>query len=100
MATRRNYTQEEEQIIAEEVSLHQTNINQGLLIASDRLGRSFGSVRNHWYFIQSKREAAFCCFSGATIAKNRKVIRLNSWDNKKENTSSIFNKILKWLGLN
>lgn len=99
MTTRRRYTQEEEQIIAEEVSLHQTNIRQGLLIASERLGRSFGSVQKHWYTIQSKREAAFCCFSGDTITKNRKVVRSDSWGSRERTSSSIFSRILRWLGL-
>ena len=99
MTTRRRYTQEEEQIIAEEVSLHQTNIRQGLLIASERLGRSFGSVQHHWYVIQSKREAAFCCFSGDTITKNRKIVRSDSWDSRERTSSSIFSRILRWLGL-
>lgn len=99
MTTRRRYTQEEEQIIAEEVSLHQTNIRRGLLIASERLGRSFGSVQKHWYAIQSKREAAFCCFSGDTITKNRKIVRPDSWDSRERTSSSIFSRILRWLGL-
>lgn len=99
MITRRRYTQEEEQIIAEEVSLHQTNIKRGLLIASERLGRSFPSVRYHWYVIQSKRETAFCCFSGDTITKNRKIIRPDSWDNRERTSPSIFSRILRWLGL-
>lgn len=79
--TRRRYTQEEEQIIAQEVSSHQTNIKQGLLIASERLGRSFGSVQKHWYAIQSKREPAFCVFS------------------RTEAPVSLFRRILRWLGL-
>lgn len=97
--TRRRYTQEEEQIIAQEISSHQTNIKQGLLIASERLGRSFGSVRNHWYTIQSKREPAFCVFSDDTVARNRKIVRHDTWDSRTEAPASLFRRILRWLGL-
>ncbi len=82
MATRKRYTQEEEQIIAEEVSLHQNCVRRGLLIASERLGRSLNSVQSHWYNIQSKR-----------------AIRPNDMNNEKVTTPNIFSKILKWLGL-
>lgn len=97
--TRRRYTQEEEQIIAQEISSLQTNIKQGLLIASERLGRSFGSVRNHWYTIQSKREPAFCVFSDDTVARNRKIVRHDTWDSRTEAPASLFRRILRWLGL-
>lgn len=97
--TRRRYTQEEEQIIAQEISSHQTNIKQGLLIASERLSRSFSSVRNHWYTIQSKREPAFCVFSDDTVARNRKIVRHDTWDSRTEAPASLFRRILRWLGL-
>ena len=97
--TRRRYTQEEEQIIAQEVSSHQTNIKQGLLIASERLGRSFGSVQKHWYAIQSKRESASCVFSSDTVAGNRKIVRHDTWDSRTEAPVSLFRRILRWLGL-
>lgn len=97
--TRRRYTQEEEQIIAQEVSSHQTNIKQGLLIASERLGRNYDSVRNHWYSIQSKRRTAFCVFSNLEIARNRKVVRHNTWDSRIEAPVNLFRRILRWLGL-
>lgn len=97
--TRRRYTQEEEQIIAQEISSHQTNIRQGLLIASERLGRSFSSVQNHWYSTQSKREPAFCVFSNSEIARNRKVVRHDTWDSRIEAPVSLFRRILRWLGL-
>lgn len=97
--TRRRYTQEEEQIIAQEVSSHQTNIKQGLLIASERLGRSLGSVQKHWYAIQSKREPAFCVFSSDTVARNRKIVRHDTWDSRTDAPVSLFRRILRWLGL-
>lgn len=97
--TRRRYTQEEEQIIAQEVSSHQTNIKQGLLIASERLGRSFGSVYQHWYTIQSKREPAFYVFSNDTVARNRKIVRSDTWDSRTKAPASLFRRILRWLGL-
>lgn len=97
--TRRKYTQEEERIIAQEISSHQTNIRQGLLIASERLGRSFNSVQKHWYAIQSKREPAFCVFSNFEVARNRKIVRHDTWDSRIEAPVSLFRRILRWLGL-
>ena len=87
MATRRRYTIEEEQIIAQEVSLHPTNITRGLMIAADRIGRSYGAVTRHWYAVQSKRETCFLVGSQTTTV------------NRKESSCRLFKKILKWLGL-
>ena len=97
--TRRKYTPEEEQIIAQEISSHQTNIKQGLLIASERLGRSLSSVRNHWYTIQSKREPVFCVFSDFEVVRNRKVAKYTTCDSKTDAPVGLFKRILRWLGL-
>lgn len=99
MTTRRKYTIEEEQIIAEEVSNHQTNIKQGLTIAAERIGRSYSAVNNHWYAVQSKREVCFLVGSATNSAINRKVIRTSTWDSKRESSCGLFKRILRWLGL-
>lgn len=99
MTTRRRYTIEEEQIIAQEVSSHQTNIKQGLTIAAERIGRSYSAVNNHWYTVQSKREVCFLVGSSTASAVNRKVVRPNTWDSRRETSCGLFKRILKWLEL-
>lgn len=69
---RRLYTEEDEKVIFEEVQNNQHNIKKGLTIAAERLGRSYGSVNQHWYMIQSKKETAFCLFNSSGVTKNRK----------------------------
>lgn len=96
--TRKRYTQEEEQIILQEVSTHADNICKGLLIASEKIGRSVYSVRNYWYKTLSKKpEVAFCIFNKKSIIKNRKVIRTKTWDNKINIPVNLFKRILRWI---
>ena len=92
----RRYSFEEQSIIIDEVSMHQTNIKKGLMIAAERTGRSYNAVHQYWYNVLSKKEPCFLTAASDTTAVNRKVIRPDSWDSKKGHSCKLFKKILKW----
>ena len=91
---RRRYTKEEEQIIAQEISLHPTNISRGINSAAEKLGRSPQSVRNHWYMVVSKKQPVFCVLSSNIAVRNRK-----GHTTKTENVvvRGMFKKFINWL---
>lgn len=97
MAIKGKYTQEEEQIIAEEVSLHQTNIKRGLIIASERLGRSFNSVHKHWYAVQSKKEIVSYKYNDRVVPNIEENMEPISYLVTESTRPGIFSRILKWL---
>lgn len=50
----RKYTLEEDAVILDEVLMHRGNPGNALRIASERLGRTYQSVRSRWYNHLSK----------------------------------------------
>ena len=98
MARGKNYTQEEEQIIIEEINNSVYNIQQACRNAAERIGRTPKAIEQHWYKVTSKSETCYLLIGKRNKTKNRKVIVDNS-DTITHSSSSIWKKILKLFGI-
>lgn len=96
---RRKYTQEEEQIIFEEISNSIHNIQQGCKNAAERLGRTPHAIEQHWYNVTSKSEACYFIAGRGNKAKNRKVVRVDTYDSRSNNSPSLWDKLLRLFGI-
>ena len=98
MARGKNYTQEEEQIITDEISNSAYNIQQACRNAAKRIGRTPKAIEQHWYKVTSKSETCYLLIGKRNKTKNRKVIVDNS-GTITHSSSSIWKKILKLFGI-
>ena len=99
MTTRRLYTQEEEQIIIEEIGNSIHNIQQGCRNAAERLGRTPHTIEQHWYTVTSKSEACYFIAGKRNKAKNRKIVRTGTYDSRSNNSPSLWSRLLRLFGI-
>lgn len=100
MSRGKNYTQEEEQIIIEEINNSAYNIQQACRNAAERIGRTPKAIEQHWYKVTSKSETCYLLVSKRTKTTNRKRCVANTFNATSSNSSSIWKKILKFLRIN
>lgn len=93
------YTQEEKEIILEELSLHPQNISVGLEIAADRIGRPYKTVKAYWYNALKKKSnnTAFLTIGKTRYAINSKNIYSSKLNTGVTNNSNLFQKIIRWI---
>lgn len=99
----RFYSEEEDNILIEELKRTPYNLASGFRRAADRIGRSESAVSQHWYDSLSKKpqaEPVFMAISSNKSCKNRKIIREDSWDSSTNTRRGIWSRILSFFGFN
>lgn len=91
----KHWTVKEDAIVIEEITLHPGNISTAFALASKRLERSEGAIKQRWYRVLSKetKEPVYAVFGTRKYSVNRK-----NFDNTPHQNTTIFKKIKKWLG--
>ena len=103
MARGKQWTAEDERVIADQIKRNANNICRGLKNSARILGRSFPACKHHWYTVMLKRENAAVCL--ATIGYrtknvNRKVVSEYTSDNTETVKVSWWRKFLTLLKRN
>lgn len=101
MSSYKFYSEEEDNILIEELKRTPYNLVLGFRRAAGRIGRSESAVSQHWYESLSKKpqaEPVFIAISSGKSCKNRKVIREDSWNSSTNTYRSIWSRIKSIFG--
>lgn len=94
MTTRRRWTNEEEQVLIDQVRINPSNLTRAFRNASNIIGRSPHSCEQRWYGKVRHSEAVFMTIGARNMSVNSK----NS-DNTQPVSVPIWRRILRLLGL-
>ena len=94
MNQRRRWTNEEEQVLIDQVRINSNNLSRAYKNTSNIIGRSTHSIEQRWYGKVRHSEAVFITIGARNMSVNSK----NS-DNTQPVRLSIWRRILKLLGL-
>ena len=88
MSTFRRWTDDEEQVVISKVKANPNNLSKAFKEASSEIGRTVGSIRQHWYIKRGKKVAlkdrcgnCFLTYGGKSLNINRKNVSINTSDN-------------------
>jgi hypothetical protein len=94
MTSRRRWTNEEEQVLIDQVRINPSNLTRAFRNASNITGRSPHSCEQRWYGKVRHSEAVFMTIGARNMSVNSKVS-----NNPQPVRLSIWRRILKLLGL-
>lgn len=97
MTTRRRWTNEEEQVLIDQVRQNPGNLQRAFRAASEITGRGLPAVSYHWYHKVRHSEAIFMTVSSNnTVTTNQKNVFHGTNDNV-EDAPSIWERFLGFL---
>lgn len=97
MTPRRRWTNEEEQVLIDQVRINPSNLSRAFRNASNIIGRSPHSCEQRWYGKVRHSEAVFMTISANnTISTNQKNVYNGTNDNT-QNSPSIWQRFLGFL---
>lgn len=91
---RARWSNEEEQVLIDQVRQNPGNLSRAFRATSDELGKSYYAVKQQWYNRTRHSETIFM-----TIGTNAMSVNLKNSDNTQPVRLSIWRRILKLLGL-
>ena len=94
MNQRRRWTNEEEQVLIDQVRINPGNLARAFRATSDIIGRSSHSIEQRWYGKVRHSETVFM-----TIGTNAMSVNAKNSDNIQPVSVPIWRRILKLLGL-
>ena len=94
MTTRRRWTNEEEQVLIDQVRINSSNLARAFRNTSNITGRSPQSCRQRWYTKVRHSETVFMTIGTNAMSVNSKVS-----DNTQPVSVPIWRRILRLLGL-
>lgn len=94
MNQRRRWTNEEEQVLIDQVRQNSGNLARAFRATSDIIGRSSHSIEQRWYNKVRHAETVFMTIGAKNMSVNSKIS-----DNTQPVRLSIWKRILKLLGL-
>ena len=96
---KKRWTNEEEQVLIDQVRQNPSNLSNAFRATSKIIGRSEGTIRYYWYHKVRLSNTVFMTISSNTNYPNRKISRDNTVNNTKCIRLSIWRRILALLGL-
>ena len=98
MRTYKRWTNDEEQVVINQVKANPQNLTKAFFLASEIIHRSPNSIALRWYLeLKEKSGIVFMTCSGKKTIANRKSVRENTTCEETKVTKSIWNKIIKLL---
>lgn len=94
MTSRRRWTNEEEQVLIDQVRQNPGNLARAFRATSQIIERDWRSIRQHWYSKVRHSEAVFMTIGANAMSVNSKVS-----DNTQPVSVPIWRRILNLLGL-
>lgn len=94
MTTRRRWTNEEEQVLIDQVRINPSNLARAFRATSDIIGRSSHSIEQRWYGKVRHSETVFMTIGASNMSVNSKVN-----NNPQPVRLPIWRRILSLLGL-
>ena len=94
MNQRRRWTNEEEQVLIDQVRQNPSNLSRTFRATSDIIGRSSHSIEQRWYGKVRHSETVFM-----TIGTNAMSVNSKNSDNTQPVRLSVWRRILNLLGL-
>ena len=99
MTAKRKWTNEEEQVLINQVRQHPNNLQNAFKATSGIIGRSAHSIEQRWYGKIRHSETVFMTISPKTKNINTKNTVQGGYNNTERVQLSIWRRILKILGL-
>lgn len=99
MSTIRRWTNDEEEVVIQEVAKNPNNLEEAFRRASRKLDRTQGAIHARWHItgLRARSGICFATYGKNTINPNRKVVRANSTDNTGRVTNCIWNRFINLL---
>jgi len=91
---RASWSNEEEQVLVDQVRQNPNNLSRAFRATSDELGKSYYAVKQQWYNRTRHSEAVFM-----TIGANAMSVNAKNSDNTQPVSVPIWRRILNLLGL-
>lgn len=94
---RASWSNEEEQVLVDQVRQNPNNLSRAFRATSDELGKSYYAVKQQWYNRTRHSETVFMTISANnTISTNQKNVYNGTSDNT-QNNPSIWERLLRFL---
>lgn len=97
-AKAKHWTEEEKQLLIEEVDKSIGNYSEAFRVVSERTGRTVKGVSSYWYNVLSKKQGIWMATIGKEISiPNKKVVRKSSsHGTSKKTRTTWWGSILRW----
>lgn len=97
MNTRRRWTNEEEQVLIDQVRINPSNLARAFRNTSEIIGRSSHSCEQRWYGKVRHSEAIFMTVGSKTVNMNSKNVFHGSYDNTEKIKVSIWRRFISFI---